>query len=127
MAMILAASICFVAQVVPKASRYPQYCVTYAETYARRRETLALIPDDASVAASTYYTAPLWNRTELYDIRYASREHLLQCEFVVFNPKDTYSVQKYGTPEEFTAFLEDNGYERWAEAENQVLIYRRSA
>ena len=124
-AMVLASAICFIAQVVPKATRYPQYCLTYAETYAQRRETLALVPDDASVAASTYYTAPLSNRTELYDIRYASRKHLLQCEFVVFHPTDTYSVQKYGTPEEFAAFLEENGYERWAEAENQVLIYHR--
>ena len=123
MAMVLAAGCCFTAQVLPKAATYPRYCLTYAETYRRRREVLALVPDDASVAAGTYYTTPLSNRSVLYDIRYASRAHLLECEFVVFNPGDTYSVQKYGTPEEFAAFLEENGYKLWAEAENQVLIY----
>lgn len=123
MAMVLAAGCCFTAQVLPKAATYPRYCLTYAETYRRRREVLALVPDDASVAAGTYYTTPLSNRSVLYDIRYASRAHLLECEFVVFNPGDTYSVQKYGTPEEFAAFLEENGYKPWAEAKNQVLIY----
>lgn len=125
-AMVLTAGLSFAGHVVPKAAAYPQYCITFSDTYRQRREVLAMVPDDASVAASTYYTAPLSDRAELYDIRYASRTHLLRCEFVVFNPGDTYSVQKYGTPEEFAAFLEDNGYERWAEAENQVLIYKKS-
>ena len=124
-AMILAASMCFCAQIIPKASNYPRYCITYAETYAQRREALALVPDDASVAASTYYTAHLSSRSDLYDIRYASTEHLLQCEFVVFHPTDTYSVQKYGAPEEFAAFLEKNGYALWNETAGQVFIYKR--
>ena len=123
-AVIAAAGICFLLNVVPKAANYPMYCRVYAATYAQRRETLALIPEDASVAATTFYTAPLANRETLYDVKYASEDHILGCEFVVLNPKDTTSFKKYGDKDAFIAMLEENGYTLHAELEGQILIYR---
>ena len=123
-AVIAAAGVCFLLQVVPKASNYPRYCRVYAATYAQRRETLSVIPDEASVAASTFYTAPLANRETLYDVKYASEEHILGCEFVVLNPKDTTSFKKYGDIDGFIAMLKENGYTLHAELEGQIVIYR---
>ena len=123
-AVIAVAGICFLLNVVPKASNYPRYCRDYATTYAQRREILALIPDDASVAAATFYTTPLANRETLYDVKYASKEHILGCEFVVLNPKDTTSFKKYGDIDAFIAMLEENSYTLHAELEGQILIYR---
>ena len=123
-AVIAASGVCFLLNVVPKASNYPMYCRVYAETYAQRRETLALIPEDASVAATTFYTAPLSSRETLYDVKYASEDHILGCEFVVLNPKDTTSFKKYGSKDAFVAMLEENGYTLHAELEGQILIYR---
>ena len=123
-AIIAAAGICFLLNVVPKAASYPRYCRIYAETYAQRRETLAAIPADASVAATTFYTAPLSSRVTLYDVKYASKDHILGCEYVVINPKDTTSFKKYGDKDVFIAMLEENNYTLHAELEGQILIYR---
>lgn len=124
--MIIVAGLCFWLNIVPKASLYPRYCQVYAETYAQRREALALVPDDASVAATTFYTAPLWNRETLYDVKYADTAHVLGCEYVVLNPKETTSFKKYESAETFIALLESNGYTLLAELEGQVLIYCQS-
>ena len=128
--MAAAAALSFLLNVVPKASLYPQYCMTYTQTYARRWEFLEQVPDDASVAAGTFYTAPLANRETLYDIRYGSRDHILECEYVVFSVTDTYSFKNYAAGgengrENFVAFLTDNGYEKFAELEGQLVIYKR--
>ena len=128
--MAAIAALMFALNVVPKASLYPQYCVRYAETYEQRRALLAQIPDDASAAATTFFTAPLANRETLYDIRYGSREHILECEYVVISLSDTASFKKYATTEDngrekFIEFLTENGYAWYAELENQVVIYKR--
>ena len=128
--MAAVSALCFMLNVVPKASTYPRYCMTYTETYNRRWEFLEQIPDEASVAAGTFYTAPLANRATLYDIRYGSRAHILECEYVVFGVTDTYSFKNYATDddngqERFIEFLVENGYEKFAELEGQIVIYKR--
>ena len=123
--LILVAAFCFWLNIVPKAATYPRYCRVYAETYAQRREILDTVPDDASVAATTFYTAYLSNRETLYDVKYAALPHVLECEYVVLNPKETTSYKKYGDAETFTKLLEENGYRLIAEVEGQVKIYRK--
>ena len=128
--MAVIAAMMFLLNVVPKASTYPKYCATYAESYAQRRELLEQIPDDASAAATTFYTAPLANRETLYDIRYASRDHILECEYVVISLSDTNSFKKFATTEDngrekFIEFLTENEYEWFAELEKQIVIYKR--
>ena len=121
--VVIVAAICFWLNIVPKASLYPRYCRVYAQTYAQRREVLETIPDDVSVAATTFYTAPLWDREILYDVKYADTAHVLECEYVVLNPKETTSFKKYGDAETFINLLEENGYTLLAELEGQVEIY----
>ena len=123
--MVILAGLCFWLIIIPKTMTYPRYCQVYAETYAQRREILETIPDDVSVAATTYYTAPLSNRETLYDVKYASLPHVLECEYVVLNPKEATSYKKYGSVGNFIELLEQNGYTLFAELEGQVEIYRK--
>ena len=122
--MAAAAGLFFISIVVPKAQSYPEYCATYAETYAQRREILEVVPDDASAAATTFYTAPLANRETLYDIKYASQAHVLECEYVVVSLSDTTSFQKYGDRDGFIAFLLENDYTLCAKLDGQVAVYQ---
>ena len=124
--MAAVAALCFVFNVWPKAMAYPQRCVTYQDSYAQRRDLLAQIPDGASVAATTFYTTPMSNREILYDIKYASVGHILDCDYVVVSLTDTTSFKKYGSREAFLQFLDDNGYGLLAQLENQIGIYHRS-
>ena len=124
--LVILAGLCFWLNIVPKASLYPRYCQVYAETYAQRREVLETIPDNASVAATTFYTAPLANRETLYDVKYAALPHVLECEYMVINPKETTSYKKYGDAETFINLLEENGYDLIAELEGQIAVYRSS-
>ena len=125
--LVIVAVFSFWLNVVPKAVVYPQYCRVYAETYAQRREVLALVPDDAPVAATTFYTASLANQEILYDVKYAALPHVLECEYVVINPKETTSYKKYGDAETFIALLVENGYDLFAEVEGQISVYRKLA
>lgn len=128
--MVVVSALCFGLNVVPKAMRYPGNCLRYGGTYAQRWEFLDQIPADADVAATTFYTAPLANRATLYDIRYGSKAHILECEYVVVSLSDTTSFQKWATTadngrEKFFEFLEKNGYEVMAQLESQIVIYKR--
>ena len=116
---------CFGAQILPTALYYPQKCITYGDTYDSLRHTLDVIPEDASVSATTYYTTHLSQRDVLYDVRYASKEHLLECEFVAVNENDEKSFKAYGGFEEFEKLLRRNGYQLIEELENRLKIYQK--
>ena len=121
---------CFSAQILPKVCRYPSYCVTYQDYYDDLREVLDTVPDGASVAATTFFTTELSQRDVLYDIRYASKEHTFGCEYMAINPADAKSFKKYAQTtetgyEEFVQLLTEQGYERIAEHEGKLEIYRR--
>ena len=121
---------CFWNQVIPKAVRYPTYCKTYAGYYDALREVLDVIPEDASVAATTYYTTYLSQRDTLYDIRYGSREHVLSCEYMAVGVTDsnglkTYAVSGKNGYENFVALLEAEGYVKIAEYEGKLEIYHK--
>lgn len=123
---------CFGAVVVPKAISYPALCIRNSDTYDGIRELLSQIPRDASVSATTFYTTFLSQRETLYDVHYASREHLLSTEYVVLSETDTNSYAKYASFGEegydsLVALLEENGYRPWAELAGELIIYRRSA
>ena len=124
-AAVCIAAGCFAVQILPKAVKYPLACVQYAEHYDRIRQTLAVVPEDVSVAATTYYTTYLSQRDTLYDVRYASREHLLECEYVVLNVTDEKSYKAYGGFEDLVILLKSEGYELLAEYEGRMEIYRR--
>jgi len=121
---------CFVAQIIPKAVRYPEYCSTYAGYYDALREVLDVIPEDASAAATTYYTTYLSQRDVLYDVRYGSRAHVLSCEYVAVGVTDTHGLKSYAVDgkngyENFVALLEAEGYVKIAEQVGKLEIYHK--
>ena len=129
LALVISGS-CFAVQVVPKAMRYQKYCNINADYYQSLRSVLDEIPDEASVAATTYYTTYLSQRDVLYDIRYGSREHVLSCEYIALGVTDTNGLKKYAVNgergyENFVALLESEGYVKIAEYEGKLEIYRK--
>lgn len=122
---------CFCAVVIPASVPYPARCVQYSAHYSAIREALDQIPEDASVSATTFYTAYLSQRETLYDIRYASREHILDTEYIVLNIPGDSEYQAYADSdgqsgrENFIAFLTENGYTPCWELEDRLVIYRR--
>lgn len=122
---------CFCAQVLPKAVRYPDLCMTYDAYYDSLRSVLDEVPEDASVAATTFYTTYLSQRDTLYDIKYASMDHILGCEYVVLGVKDTTSYKPFAENgekgyENFLAIITEEGYEKIAEHEGRLEVYQRS-
>lgn len=122
---------CFSSVVIPKATYYPNACIEYFDYYQNMRDALALIPEDASVAATTFFTTELSQREVLYDVRYCSREHLLETEYVALKLSAT-DYNKYATGgqdnglENLRALLEANGYTLWHEVNGVMVIYHRA-
>lgn len=124
---------CFITQVYPKASSYPKKVLRHHERYEQMREVLDSIPEDASVAAHTFYATYLSQRYIMYDIGNCTLDRILSCEYVVFNPSYTGSeVKRYATngedngAENFVAILEKNGYALYQYRDNNIAIYRKS-
>lgn len=129
LALCISAS-CFGAQIMPKAIQYPKQCKTYAAYYDRVGEVLDTIPEDASVAATTYYTTHLSKRDTLYDIRYASKAHIFSCEYIALAVKSTYSYKPFAVNgengyENFRDMILEQGYEKIAEYPNVTEIYKK--
>lgn len=118
-------------EIVPIAVTAPKYATTYKGYYQMVQKALDTIPDDASVAASAYYTTPLSQRETVYDVYYCSREHLLECEYVALAQNLYGDYSKYATPgqqdgfERLVAFLENNGYELYHEMDGVLVIYKK--
>ena len=88
------------------------------------------IPDGVSVAATTHYTAYLSQRDALYDIRYASLDHILGCEYIALGVTETGCLKKFAVNgeqgyENFVVVLESEGYVKIAEYEGKLEIYRK--
>ena len=124
-AAVCIAAGCFAVQVMPRIVQYPKKCIQYDAYYDRLREVLDVVPDGASVAATTYYTTYLSGRDILYDVRYASRAHLLACEYIVLNVNDEKSFKAYGGYESLIAMLAEEGYELTAGYEGKLAIYHK--
>lgn len=121
---------CFLAQVGPKAVRYPGYLKTYQGYYDGLRQVLDTVPEDVPVAATTFYTTYLSQRDTIYDVRYASRDHLLGCEYIVVGVTDATSLKKFAVNgrsgyEALAALLTEAGYEAVAQYPGKLEIYHR--
>ena len=128
-ALCISAS-CFGGQILPEATRYPENCKTYGAYYDKIRAVLEVVPDDASVAATTYYTTHLSGRDTLYDIRYASKDHIFSCEYIALGVKSTHSYKPYAEGgergyENFCDLILAEGYEKIAEYAGQTEIYKK--
>ncbi len=123
----------FSAVVVPRAKSYPELAKEYEEYYDGVREALSKVPDGVSVSATTFYTPYLSQREELYDIRYAAKEHVLSTEYVVLKKNSASEYTKYNTGGEENGYdnlvdlLEINGYEVFCEHGTVLIIYKKGA
>lgn len=119
---------CFCACIVPSVKKVVSADSTYREYYDSQREFLAKVPEDASVAATTFYTTYLSCRETLYDVQYASGEHILECEYVVIKRGanfKSYAGAPWHDEEGFLKWLESNGYELIDELGTIAQMYRR--
>lgn len=124
-------AVCFCTNNVPKAIQYPVQIIEERERLTKIEETLSTVPDDATVAATTYYTTFLSQRDTLYDIRYCSVEHLLQAEYIVLKGGADYDYNEYAVDgeengyEEISRLITENGYVLFNAYEDEVLIYKK--
>lgn len=130
-AAVIVSAVCLGIVVVPKAMGYPVQAIQYHDYYQGIRDTLDTIPDGASVTATTFYTTHLSQRDVIYDVRYSSKEHLLETEYVVLNISSTSDYKKYATGgkengfENLLKLLEKKGYTEYASLEDVLVIYRK--
>ena len=122
---------CFCTVVVPKAIPHPKRCLKNSAKYAQIEEELSSIPEDAAAASTTFHTTALSGREILYDVKYASFEHLLEAEYIVLSPTETTSYTKYASDgaedglERLLEQLEQNGYQKISAEDSILLIYQR--
>ncbi|MBE6945999.1 MAG: DUF2079 domain-containing protein [Ruminococcaceae bacterium] len=127
-AMLLAVAVsagAFGTMVMPKVQRYAALCQDYGAHYDRLRDTLNLIPEDAPVSATTFYTTCLSQREVLYDVRYATWEHLLTTDYIALAVKEENSYKAYGGYDNLVERLEQAGYTLFAQMEGTLTIYYR--
>lgn len=122
-------AVCFLGTVLPKAVPYPIQCIRYSDYYAQIRDTLSEIPEDASVAATTFYTTQLSNRPVLYDTKYCTQEHLLSCQYIALSHSgdfSPYEQEDQDGMENLTALLLSQGYTIYRQIPDVLTIYVRS-
>lgn len=121
---------CFGAKIMPKAMQYPKQCKTYQSYYDKLRDVLDTVPEGASVAATTFYTTYLSQRDTLYDVRYASEEHIFSCEYMALSVTDKNSYKPYAVNgeqgyENFRDLVLEEGYVKIAEYPGRLEIYQK--
>lgn len=122
---------CFCSNIIPKATGYIQQNQTYSDYYQSVRKVLDTIPEDASVTTATFYSTYLSDRDIVYDLRYTTKEHLLETEYVVLKVSTTGDFKKYAVNDEngyenLIAFLQENGYVLYAQKDGVVEIYKKT-
>ncbi|MBR0085368.1 MAG: DUF2079 domain-containing protein, partial [Lachnospiraceae bacterium] len=127
---LIACAVLFFTSVVPKARYYTEKYADSREYYDEARELLSDIPEEASAAATSFLTVYLSKREVLYDIKHASRDHVLSCEYIILSPDDASSYKKYASGGEdgfecFKSMLEANGYHEVKRLNDSLIIYRR--
>lgn len=124
-ASLALSAVLFATSVLPTALYYPSAYAQYHDHYTRISHTLDQVPDSASVTATTFYTQYLSQRDVIYDLGYASREHVLSTEYIVLDPKAESALKTYGGYDTFIALLRQEGYIRIAQLEKYVEIYHK--
>lgn len=122
--------VCFIGTVIPKAAPYPKFCIENQARYAQTRSVLDQIPEEASVCATTFYTTYLSQRETLYDVRYASTEHLLSCEYIVLTTTSESCYKVYAENgekglENLISLLTEEGYLPFSELDGALVIYKK--
>lgn len=131
-AAVIVCAACFARVVVPKAMTYPVQAVRSFHTYQTLRDTLADIPENASVAAPTFCTTFLSQRNILYDLRYCSLEHLLESDYVVIKLSSEGDYRKFSSGERndglsnLIKLLGQNGFHLKSMIVDELVIYHKA-
>ena len=126
----LLAGVCFCGNILPLSENYVNRYFNYRAVWQETDAVLDRIPDDASVAATTFLTVPLSRRAVLYDLRYCSQEHLLSTDYVVVETTDSGSLKPYAVDGEdglegLTALLRAAGYAQLPDTGSRVQRWKR--
>lgn len=130
------AALCFVffcTSIVPIAAPHVSELIVNSEDCRQIREILYKIPDDASVAGSTFYTTLISDREELYDIRFGSEETCFGSDYIVTQPDSEFDFAKYtaedGSGDGYDAFLtllEEHGYEKVMGYKDRLELFKKA-
>lgn len=116
---------CFSASSFGRGAFYIKLYCTNRTSYGEIDKFLQAVPNGASVATTTFYTTALSDREVLYDIKYASTEHILSVDCVLLDVSDTSSYKAYGGLSDFIRFLQTHGYAETDHLEEQLLLFQR--
>lgn len=105
----------FFSFVFPSASWYPKVYFEDRERFEYIEKTLRGIPEEASVAASAFFTTYLSSRDVVYDVYYSTDEMILSCDYVVLGTSGY---------EKEIAMLEENGFTLYDGYENSFVVYK---
>lgn len=122
---LIAMIACFSASSMGRGALYIKLYYTNRTSYAQIDEFLQAVPEDASVASTTFYTTTLSNREVLYDIKYATSEHLFSVDCIVLDTSDTESYKKFGGLSAFMQLLQANGYSETDRLEESLILLQR--
>ena len=99
----------------------------YTAYYDGIAQALDTIPDDVSVAATTFYTVHLSDREILYDVKYCSQAHLLEAEYVALHVTSSTDYGRWGGYQGIVDILTANGYTLYHSVGNYLAIYQKTA
>lgn len=125
---VVLAAISFFQVVYPQGAQMPKLYKDYESYYNSIAQALDTIPEGVPVAASTFYTVHLSDRETLYDVKYCSKEHLLETEYVALHVTSTTDYGRYGQRgyEDLADLLLSNGYTLYYTAGNYLAIYQKT-
>lgn len=89
------------------------------DMYTEMNEVLDTIPDDASVAASTFLIPHLWDREVLYEAYYTTHDDF---EYLVLDVRGGYKEDSMRLAAEF----EEKGYEPYDLSSEYIYIYKKA-
>ncbi len=123
---VLLAATSFFQVVYPQGKQMVDLYKDYEAYYSGIAQALDTIPDDVSVAATTFYTVHLSDREILYDVKYCSKDHLLETEYVALHATSTTDYSRWGGYQSLVDILKANGYTLYHSVGNYLAIYQKT-
>ena len=123
---VILAAVSFFQVVYPQGMQMTELYRNYEAYYDGIAQALDTIPDGASVSATTLYTVHLSQREVLYDVKYCSREHLLETEYVALHVTSTTDYSSYGGYQALVDILTSNGYTLYHSLGDYLAIYHKA-
>lgn len=123
---VILAATPFFQVVYPEGKEMEKLYKDYESYYSGIAQALDTVPDDVSVAATTFYTVHLSDREILYDVKYCSKEHLLETEYVALHATSTTDYSRWGGYQGLVDLLTSNGYTLYHKVGNYLAIYQKT-